>query len=216
MYEIKETGGARIGIANATWPFAKLTVNKDTLTLNAGLIGKLVFYPSNIISIVPYIGTAAMFGNGIQINHNVSGYNSKVIFWTSGSATALINNIEQTGFLNNSSTIDPALVVNQTAAQKQGGFPLKIPATIVIVAIWNIFFLYNHFSFLSEHKQVNPLGPGAQLALGFMLMVCIALLIFEPVRKLILKKGRNLDDIKPMVYFIMFISGFMLIVTFFI
>ena len=34
MYqEINQTGGAGIGMANATWPFAKLTVNKDTLTL---------------------------------------------------------------------------------------------------------------------------------------------------------------------------------------
>jgi hypothetical protein len=28
MNDIEETGGAKIGLAYATWPFAKLTVNK--------------------------------------------------------------------------------------------------------------------------------------------------------------------------------------------
>lgn len=218
MYEIKETGGARIGIANATWPFAKLTVNKDTLTLNAGLIGKLIFYPSNIISIEPYIGTTATIGQGVKINHNVSGYNSKVVFITRGNAADLINKIAQTGFLNNTSPIDPTVTASQTQAQKQGGFPLKKSATIAIVAIWNVFFFYNFYtvrSFFVGGKSQSPLGLGAQLALGFMLITCISLLTFEPVRKLVLKEGRSIDDIKSTVYFIMLICGVMLMATFF-
>ena len=31
MDDIEEIGGATIGLARATWPFAKLTVNKNVL-----------------------------------------------------------------------------------------------------------------------------------------------------------------------------------------
>ena len=51
MVEVKKTGGARIGIANATWPFATLKANKDKLELNVIIIGELIFKPSDIISI---------------------------------------------------------------------------------------------------------------------------------------------------------------------
>ena len=34
MDQLKMTGGARIGMANATWPFVTLTVTKDRLDLN--------------------------------------------------------------------------------------------------------------------------------------------------------------------------------------
>ena len=39
------------GMANATWPFATLTVNKNELQLKASIIGNLVFKPSDIIAI---------------------------------------------------------------------------------------------------------------------------------------------------------------------
>jgi hypothetical protein len=214
MYEIKETGGARIGMANASWPFAKLTVNKNTLILNAGLIGKLVFSPANIISIEPYNGTA-LFSSGIKINHNVNGYNPKVIFCTFDNPSALINRIAQTGFLNDT---DPDTFIpdaNLVSSQKQGGYPLKVSATIAIVAVWNLLFLYNARAFFTDDKLHNPLGFGAQLALGFMLITGISLLTLEPVRKLALKEGRSIDDIKSTVYFIMLICGLMLIATFF-
>jgi hypothetical protein len=51
MTDIKFTGGARIGMANATWPFASLKVSKDRLDLNATIVGNLVFRPADIISI---------------------------------------------------------------------------------------------------------------------------------------------------------------------
>jgi hypothetical protein len=210
MFEIKETGGARIGMANATWPLAKLTVNKDVLTLKAGIIGKLVFSPSNIISIQPYSGMA-VFGSGIQINHNVSGYNSKVIFWTFNNPVALISKIKQTGFLDNT---NPGTVIPDAAissAQKQGGFAIKPAAVIGIVVIWNIFFLYDFYLFFNNSKAVSPINIGGRLALGFMLITCIALLTLEPVRRLVLKEGRSLSDIKTALLFIMLISAVILI-----
>ena len=45
------TGGGRVGWVNATWPLAKLTVQKNKIDLNATLIGKYSFTQEQIISI---------------------------------------------------------------------------------------------------------------------------------------------------------------------
>ena len=99
MNELKLTGGARIGMANATWPFATLKVSRNKLELNASIVGNLVFQPSNIKSIEPYT-QIPLIGQGIKINHNVDSYKEKVIFWTFKKPETVINEIKQVGFLN--------------------------------------------------------------------------------------------------------------------
>ena len=75
------TGGARIGRANATFPFATLSVDKHLLKLNASIVGNLIFQPKDIVSIEVY-GKIPVLGQGVKINHNVESYNPQVIFWT--------------------------------------------------------------------------------------------------------------------------------------
>jgi hypothetical protein len=99
MNEIKLTGGARIGMANATFPFATLKVSKDRLELNASIIGSLVFQPQDIISVETY-SQIPIIGQGIKINHRVSNYKQKVIFWTFKNPKEVLNQIKGTGFLN--------------------------------------------------------------------------------------------------------------------
>src|SRR5476651_1100977 len=71
MYEVKETGGAKIGMAHTSKPFAVLTVNKNKLELNASVIGNLAFRPADVVSMTP---SSQAFGKGIQIRHSVSNY----------------------------------------------------------------------------------------------------------------------------------------------
>jgi hypothetical protein len=78
MNELKETGGARIGMANATWPFANLTVNENRLTLNASIIGNLTFKPSDIISIETY-SVIPLLGQGIRIHHRIEQMNNDIL-----------------------------------------------------------------------------------------------------------------------------------------
>jgi len=206
MDEIKETGGARIGNANATWPFATLIVNKNELELKAGIIGNLVFKPSDVTSIERYV-QIPLIGQGLKINHSVSGYNPKVIFWTMGNITELLRRIEQTGFLAHTNPL-PAEISSEIAATQSGGaFPLKIPAAIAIVVIWNILFLTDMLKMFSGHNTGMPLGLGAQLALAFVFITGLLLLISAPFRALMLKPGRTIADIRPFIYFLMFICG---------
>ena len=208
MVEIKKTGGARIGMKNATWPFATLKIDKNKLELNATVLGKLTFTPNDIISLEPY-GLIPVLGQGIRINHRVNSYNPKVIFWTLGNPKNLINEIGKTGFLDNASPFSEDQRREIDQLQKKGGFPIKAQAAIVIVIVWNLLFSIDIIKLLREGVEGSPLGIGAKLAIGFIFTISALLLNSNSARKIILKEGRSIDDIRSFIYFLMFVCGFL-------
>ena len=129
------TGGARIGKTNATYPFAKLIVTEARLEINAAITGNLVFEPSDIVSIEPYQEVPAV-GKGIKINHRVSTYDEKIIFWTFDNPKQVIAKIHQTGFLNkNKPTIPKSKDILRR--QQQGKQPLKKSVIVGFFVLWN-------------------------------------------------------------------------------
>jgi hypothetical protein len=210
MTQLNLTGGARIGMANATWPFASLNVTKERLDLNATVVGNLVFRPEDIISIEPYY-MMPIIGQGIKINHRIPKYNDKVIFWTFKNPDEIIRQIKQTGFLDNSSseitTKDSEIIAER---QKQGGFPIKTPFAVAVVVLWNILFLVDFLKFSAGESNGIPIGKGAITALGLVFLTCLLILVSKGFRKLALKEGRELKDISKFLYFIMLICGFMM------
>lgn len=115
------TGGARIGMANATFPFADLYVDKEILKINASIVGNLVFQPKDIISIKSY-SSIPIIGNGIKINHRIENYDSEVIFWTLKDPNSVIREIEKTGFLQNTNSVLSAVDLEILKKQNEGGF----------------------------------------------------------------------------------------------
>ncbi|HYG14306.1 MAG TPA: hypothetical protein VEC12_01035 [Bacteroidia bacterium] len=95
MVIFKVTGGARIGLFNATWPFAKLIVSKEELVLRV-LFLKYAFKPEDIITIKPYWEISY----GLKIYHKVPNYNTHIVFWTSKNTQKLLQQIRSTGFLD--------------------------------------------------------------------------------------------------------------------
>ena len=204
MNDIEETGGAKIGLAHATWPFAKLTVNKNVLQLNASVIGNLYFRPSDIISIAP---SSFLSGAGIKINHRVEKYSSKVIFLTWRSSD-LISRIESIGFLHNTDALPADVEAEITKYQLGGSFPIKWSAAIAFIVIWSLLFLADQLGYFGK-KSNMPLGNGARLAIAFAFLFALVLLISEPFRQLILKEGRTIKDVKLFLLFLMLITGIM-------
>lgn len=211
MDKVSLTGGARIGMANATWPFATLDVTKDRLELNASIIGNIVFRPEDVVSIEPYY-QMPIIGQGIKINHRIPKYNEKVVFWTFKNPNEVIRQIKQTGFGTNS-TIEHSNQNSQvfTERQNQGGFPVKIPFAIGLVFIWNTLFIIDFINYSKNNMDGIPLGNGALGALGLVFLSCLLTLISKSFRKIVLKEGRELKDISKFLYFLMFISGFMIV-----
>ena len=202
------TGGARIGRANATFPFARLQADKNVLQINASIIGNLVFQAKDIISIEPY--SASLTGRGIRINHRVETYNPTVIFWTFKDPAYVIREIRNTGFL------DPANSENDFAdpdiiqRQQQGGFPVKKPVAIIFGVLWNVLFLTDLIPFfLGNKKSGIPFGNGVLTALGLLFLTSVMTIMSARFRTVILKEGRTFDDVKSFAYFMMLLSGLM-------
>lgn len=205
MFEIEETGGANIGLGRATWPFAKLLVNKNELQLNASIIGNVYFRPSDVISIEPF---TLLSGTGIKINHRVGQYSEKVIFLTSGS-NDLVKRIKDTGFLSNTGTIPAEVEARIIKYQSSGSFPIKSSAVIVFVVIWNLLFLGDLLGYFKNTNNRIPIGMGAQLALAFAFVFALATLLSAPFSRLVLKDGRKAKEVKSFLLFLMLISGLM-------
>lgn len=97
MNKVTKIGGIRIGMMNATWPFAKLVVSPGGLRLIT-ITGKYVFQKEDVNEIenVVYVPIIAQ---GIKIRHTIPEYNKLIIFWTLGNPQKLIGKIKETGFL---------------------------------------------------------------------------------------------------------------------
>jgi hypothetical protein len=91
------TGGARVGLFNATWPFAKLMADPDSLTLKVVWAGTFTFTPKQISKIERYV-QIPFIGWGIRIRHNVPSYPEKMIFWYLGSPATVLKRISEAGF----------------------------------------------------------------------------------------------------------------------
>jgi hypothetical protein len=188
-----------------------LKVTNDRLDLNATIVGNLVFKPEDIISIEPYY-MIPIIGQGIKINHRIPKYKEKVIFWTFKNPNEVIRQIKQTGFFDNSLTTERQNDSDIIAeSQKQGGFPVKIPFAIGVVVIWNILFIMDFLNFSRSGSEGIPLGNGSIGALGIVFLSCLLTLISKDFRRIVLKEGRELKDISRFLYFLMFISGVMLL-----
>ncbi len=205
--EIKETGGGTIGFGRATWPFATLTVNRNFLKLSISLIGTVIFRPADIISIEPYFGIK---GKGIKINHNVQGYSSTIIFSSMAGNGYLMEEIAGTGFLNNKGPL-PINVENEISVlQASGSFPIKIPAAIFFVVVWNALFLSSWLSFFTGRTK-QPSFAGPRLGLAFAIIFFLSVLLIPPVRQLVLKQGRQIKEINGFLYFSLAITTIMLL-----
>jgi len=207
MEVINETGGIKIGWIRASWPLAKLTVTKDKLELNGGLIGNLVFRPSDVISIEAG-GFFAFTGRGLKIIHNVANYYSTAIFITSR-PNALIAQIKEIGFLENKGPLSFDLENEISMYQSTGSFPMKIPMAIAMVVIWNVLFLLDQTKLFHANRSFGIPGAGAQIALAFVFLTFLSLLISQRAREIILRPGRKVSDISTTTYFFMLITGIM-------
>jgi hypothetical protein len=72
-----QIGGARIGLFNASWPFARLSATRDAIALRCGF--KFTFPRDAIRRLSRHDGA---FSTGLRIEHDVPGYPAFFVFWT--------------------------------------------------------------------------------------------------------------------------------------
>lgn len=207
--QIEITGGGEIGFARASAPFAKLTVNRYCLTINVGIVGKVLFRPSDIISIESYSG----FKSGIRIVHNVASYKNKVVFIYGGRAADLIAQIEQIGFLNNLDPLLPADVEAEIAqAQTSGSFGFKLGFVVGFVVLWNVLLLPGVLNVVAS-KSINTFSLSTRAATGLMCLVTLLILFIPAVQQRVLKPGFTIKDVRGSLYFVLLIGAILFLVT---
>ena len=93
-----QTGGVRIGeglIAfNATWPFAKLGVGDEKLTLTC-FWKQWVFPKGSIRRLSEHDG---LFSSGLRIEHDIACYSAFLVFWSMG-FSKLKSELEKGGYV---------------------------------------------------------------------------------------------------------------------
>ena len=72
------TGGARIGMFNATWPLANLSATGNEIILNV-LTKKYEIKKEKITSLNKYCGFISV---GLKIEHSKNNIPNHIIFWT--------------------------------------------------------------------------------------------------------------------------------------
>jgi hypothetical protein len=184
-------GGARIGLKNATRPFAVLKFKDGVLNLNSSVFANLYFANEDIISFEP---RGEGYDKGVRINHKVETYKEEVIFWTSCDPEELADKL-RSGFLSNAQPVDYSKV---RALQAGGGKVFKGHAIwLWILAI--LLYIPAAYAFFIPviHPQIKELSLFKSIAFNIVwLYVSLTLtcLIYSiKVRKFLFRNGIEED-----------------------
>jgi hypothetical protein len=82
---------------NATWPFARLTVEPGGLTLSTTFYGTFSFEKNQITKLSKY-GFIPFFATGLRIEHSVAGCPPFIVFWTLGPFNAVKAGLIEQGY----------------------------------------------------------------------------------------------------------------------
>lgn len=193
------TGGARIGWLNATWPFARLAATPDTLQMSVSIFGDYHFTPDTVTDITRYTHIP-FFGWGIQIHHCVPEYPTRIIFWSLGSPDALLAKIRESGF-------QPQASGEAATCLRHRGVPFRWAPVIFAFLVWNALIIGDVFQ-----RDMRPMpGPWSLLAIALVFAGSMAILKLPQAQQFILKPGRSVEEIRPLLKLFLLVSGGMIV-----
>lgn len=189
MGERSFRGGARIGWVNASWPFAKLTMSADKLSLAS--LGTYEFSPSQVVSVEPY-GSIPLLASGLRINHNRADYPGKIVFWCMGNRDRVLAELRQIGFSPSG-----------RPAARAPGFPIRWSVVIAVIALWNVLFM------LDGSAPLQSRGPGlfSVLALLALFALATAVRTSPRIQRVVLREGHQAGEIKAFLGLLQIVAG---------
>ncbi len=193
-----QTGGARVGSFNASFPLAAISATQDQLRLKVAIAGEYTFRPGEVVSIDRHT-LISILGWGIKIVHNKKEYPDNIIFWTLGSPAKALSGIAATGFrAAQASTAD--------TFQPRKGTAFRWQAWVAAIVLWNVLFL------LDQRGQIPPHSPPGIFSLIALLSLFLAVLETlrnARFRRLMLKPGRDIGEVTPFLKLLLLVSGSM-------
>jgi hypothetical protein len=191
---IRRRGGARIGWVSASWPLAGIEVDHGKVQVNS--LGTYVFAPNEVTAVEP-VGAIPFLSQGIRIHHTKKNYPERVVFYTLSSRHSLLEAIETAGFR-----------VGYAVDDTKRGFPMRLPALIGVILIWNVLLYFERPSL--EEVSDRP-GPYTLLAATLMFALATLLPTSERLQKLFMRDGRDVGEILGALRLMQLISGIMLL-----
>lgn len=82
---------------SATWPFADLRADEERIVLKVAFSGTYTFPASQVVAVRKYV-LIPFLGWEIRIQHEVSGYPQKVIFWYLGYPSTVLDFLRSARF----------------------------------------------------------------------------------------------------------------------
>jgi len=196
------TGGARVGWTNASWPLAQLSSSQEQLILNIRLLGTYAFVPEQVSEIEKFVWLPVI-AQGIKIHHCNPDCPEKIIFWSLGNPKTVLQGIKDSGFLP---TALPSAIV------KRRGIAIRWSVIIGAFALWNGPFFLAFFLFAKLPENAAPVALLFLLPLAMAFAFCLGTLKSPSFRRIVLKPGRSVGEIRPILRLIGFITGIMLLV----
>jgi hypothetical protein len=192
--QLQMTGGAQVGWVNATWPFAKLSVSAQELSVSGALIGNYKFSAEQVAALEPH-GSIPILASGVRIVHTVQNYPEKIVFWCFGSPKRLIEKITALGFQPRAS---------RAQVPQRDGIPFRWSFLIAVIVVWNALFLM---------EGIPPKSPGPYmlLAIALLFLTAVALNFSRIFQTLVLKPGRSFSEVRSMALLVLVVSAFLLI-----
>jgi len=195
------TGGARIGWTNASWPLAQLSATPERLTISVRLLGTYDFAPDQVAALERYM-LIPVVACGIRIRHCRADYQHRIMFWCLGNPDDVLRGILAAGFV-------PAAPM--AAVIKPRGFAMRWSTIITAVLVWNGLFILD-LLYSNSHGRLPLPGLGAVIALGLAFALSAGTLVSPRLQGLVLKPGRSVNEIRPFLRLLAFISGIMFVV----
>ncbi|OAV45358.1 hypothetical protein [Lewinella sp. 4G2] len=134
MKDLSYTGGARVGMMNASFPLAKLFVEDGALNLNVLLLGKHRFLQSQITAL-QHVTNAVGLGKGIKIEHTHPTYSNELIFWTLSDPDKILDEIANSRLGLTQNVIRKEKVAASIGGLLSDANPLKVSFLIAIALL---------------------------------------------------------------------------------
>jgi len=185
---IKVPGGVLMGFVRA--PFARLTASAEELCVRS-MVGTYRFSPDEVVAL------EVDGWSGIRIVHTNPEYPRKMIFSTWDSSQNLIGRIRDAGFLPSGT---PASI------PPREGIPVRWSFIIVATIVLHV---------LPRANYARGARPGLRefLDLGLVFAGAMGLPWSSWLQYLVLKPGRLVGEIRPMLILMRAISGLLLVVS---
>jgi hypothetical protein len=159
------------------------------------MIGTYTFAPDEVVALEAF----QSFGYGIRIVHSRSDYPRNVIFWCLKNPAGILADIERAGFMPRAP---------RSSQPRRDGIPVRWTSVAAVVVFWNVLFLLDG---AVPWNPPKPPGAFVFVALGILCAGSFAIERSPAVQAWLMKPGRSVSEIAPVVNLMKVVSAFLLI-----